>query len=473
MNRKRNIVILHADELVCRMLGCMGNTAIRTPNIDALAREGHLFHNAYTANGVCVPSRATLMTGRYPIAHGVVSNEQKLPPREALMPQMFAGRGYVTGYFGKTHYGREDTDESMRHDGWQVFSAWHTGYQRELAKRGVAYRYPSLVRNDQVRYWPMGHSTIPAEHFFECVIGDQCVAFIRDHAGENFLCFAGFNAPHFPFSPPKPYDTMYDPEDMVPYPYVENVVENRPWEFVRWIKQNRDYLNEEEAKLFLANQYALISMVDDNVGKIVAALKEAGVYDDTLILFTSDHGDYGTQYGMFGKSYSMVDNIMKTALVISHPDHRGERRDVYAVTDNTDILPTILDFAGIVGDRAIQGSSLCPILAGERESVRDAAFAHNSFPCSDMHLHQSMVRQGDWKYVQSGKHKGELYNLADDPWEATNLVDAEAHKEIVNGLRHRLLMWHTENSGGYMNWEDTHFWEDQVHFYDKDRFMKD
>jgi len=470
MNSRRNILVLHTDEHVLSFLGIMGNRQVRTPNIDALANDGGMtFDNAYTCNGVCVPSRCTLMTGRHPVAHGVVQNSMPLPRNEQTLGEIFSDAGYATGYFGKTHFGRNDDD--MTGEGWQESFIWHKQYNEYLAAHGVKVHYPEGLEIDsKLRYWKIGTSRIPLEHYFENVIADKAISFIRSRSGGPFLAFVSFNAPHSPFTPPPPYDRMYAPDEMELMPRFEDGLDNKPPGFVRWITQNRKYVSEEELRIYLAHVYGLITLVDDNVGRVVNCLKEQGVYDNTLILFTSDHGDYGTSFGMFGKSWSSRDILMKTPLIWSWPGLRSSPRRIDALVDNTDILPTLLDFAGIPVPAKVQGRSLASLLDGTAETIKDAVFAYNQYEYSGGFQAESMIRAGRWKLVQVNDFKGELYDLKTDPWEINNLIDDDQYRDLVVDLRERLLRLHIQYAGTRFEPAEAHFWEDEVAFYDESAY---
>ena len=470
MSRRRNVLIIQTDEQVASMLGIMGDPVVRTPNLDALARDGAVvFHNAYASNGVCVPSRVCLMTGRYPIAHGVVQNDIALNPAEDTLGAIFSRGGYDTGYYGKTHFGRNDDD--MPGEGWAESFIWHRQYNGYLREHGVDVRYPEgKVRENRVRYWQIGRSVIPTEHYFENVITDKAVEFLRADRSRPFLCYVSCVAPHGPFTPPEPYDSMYDPDAMPICEPVEGELVGKPPAMLRWVEQNRKYVNERELKVYQAVIYGLITLVDDNVGRLVAALKEQGLYDDTLILFTTDHGDFCTRYGILGKSWCSIDRIIRTPLIVSVPGHRRAMRRTAALTDNVDILPTLMDYAGLTPSRKVQGVSQMPVLTGESESVKDAVFCYGTSEYSGDSQSQSVIRRGDWKLVQTTGPWVELYDLAEDPDESRNLAGDPARRDTLLELQDRLLQWHVANAGANFDVENASFWEDETCFYDENVF---
>lgn len=468
-HRTKNVLILHTDEHTHSLLGCMEHKTVRTPNIDALARDGSLFTNAYSCSGVCVPSRAALLTGRYTVSHGVTMNSNRMPPSERTMGKVFAEHGYDTGYFGKTHFGGNDAD--MAGEGWGESFTWHGQYNEYLRDHGVDAHYPEglEIRRPDIRFWNVGTSRIPSAHYFENAITDHAIQFIRGHRDRGFLCFVGFLAPHGPFSPPAPYDAMYDPDEVELLPRHEGELRDKHPHFVKWVTQNQKYLTEEELRIFMATVYGLITLVDDNVGRLVNALKDAGLYDQTLIHFTADHGDFGSQYGIIGKSWCMIDNIMRIPFIVRHPDHPSPKT-LDALVQNVDVLPTLLEYAGIPVPHKVQGVSVAPLLAGHQETVRQAAFGYDQAEYSGGHSYQSMIRTGPWKLVQPGCTPAELYHMDDDPWETTNLAPAGRHRDVIRDLQERLLRWHVESAGGFYPKETARYWEDETCFYDETRF---
>lgn len=467
----RNMVLIHTDEHVWSFLGCMGNVEVRTPHLDALAAGGMRFDAAYACSGVCVPSRASLLTGRYPVGHGITCNVQELAESERTLGHYLAAAGYRTGYFGKTHYGGHDDD--MARDGWQESFIWQQQYNAYLRAQGVAASYPEgrQVRHPGMRYWNVGTSEIPGEHYFEKVIADQAIAFVRRHRQEPFFCFVGNIAPHGPFTPPRPYDRMYAPESLTLEPTGSWSPVNKPPAFVRWVEQNRKYVNAAELRLYLAHIYGLITLVDDQVGRIVRALQEEGLYDQTLIVFTADHGDFSSAYGIIGKSWCMDDRLMRVPLIVSHPGWRGQGRVSAALTENVDLVPTLLEYAGVAVPPAVHGRSLLGLLEGRTATHKSQVFGHNYFYDSTDSLRQTMLRQGRWKFVQSHNFKGELYDLENDPRELDNLIDRPEQAGRVRAMRDDILRWHLENCGSPVSRDAiAQCWEVRSHFYDESRF---
>jgi arylsulfatase A-like enzyme len=186
-------------------------------------------------------------------------------------------------------------------------------------------------------------------------------------------------------------------------------------------------------------------------------------------MFACDHGDFSSAYGVIGKSWCKDDRLLRIPLIVAGPGiAAGTRTD--ALVENIDLLPTMLDVAGATPNARMHGRSLCPLLHGETAEHRDAVFACGEYHTADTHLHQSMIRTDRWKFVQSHDFKGELYDMATDPRETTNLIDAPAHAGRVAELRQRLCQWQLETSGGWFDHDNAGYWEERTHFYDESRF---
>ncbi|MDD4098882.1 MAG: sulfatase-like hydrolase/transferase [Lentisphaeria bacterium] len=468
--RRPSVVIIQTDEHVWNFLGCMGNQEVKTPNLDRLAGRGMLFQRSYACSGVCVPSRACFHTGRYPIAHGVTCNTHALPPRERTMGKIFGQAGYHTGYFGKTHFGRPD--QAMTTEGWHSTFLWHQPYNDYLRRHQVDATYPEHqeIRHPEMRYWDIGRSRIPLEHYFEKVITDHAITFIREHRQEPFLCYVSHIAPHGPFTPPAPYDRLYDPESLNLETYPDDCLDNKPWTFRRWVEQNRKYINERELRIYLAHLYGLISLVDDQVGRVLDTLQEQGLRQDTMVLFTSDHGDFSSDYGIIGKSWSMDERLLRTPLLVAGPEIApGATSD--ALVENIDVLPTLLDFCSLAIPRQVQGRSFLPVLQGRRREHKDNAFAFNLFHDHEHTVTRAAVIGKRWKWVESSDFPGELYDLQNDPKERTNLAAQPELQAVIAKCQRELLSWQVRCTGQGLDEQDRfHTWEYQTNFYDETKF---
>ncbi|HWL50950.1 MAG TPA: sulfatase-like hydrolase/transferase [Chthoniobacteraceae bacterium] len=467
MKTRKNIVLIQCDALASFQLGFAGHPDIRTPHLDRLAAEGSNFPDAVTCAGVCVPARASVMTGRFPAGHGVLSNHMALPPREPRMGRLFSEGGYRTGYFGKTHYGVHAA--AMADEGWgELFSAGD--YNRWLGEQGVAIRYPekNLTQRRPMRYWRAGRSDIPPEIHFEKAMTDRAINFIQSDAPGPFLCFLNLIAPHGPFAVPPPFDTLFDPAALTLPAFDERDLEGKPAAFRRWILQNRKYMTPEELRQMLSVIYGLIALVDHQVGRVVEALKQAGLEEETLLLFTSDHGDFGGYYGIIGKSWTMHDVLCRIPLLIRAPGIAP--REVTGFAQNLDLLPTLLAWAGLPVPSQMHGKNLLPAMESGHFDGRSAAWCALQFVNSTDRLHQSMVRNHRWKYVHASTGEHELYDLENDPDERVNRFGDACLRPQVEEMRARLLDFQVAYTGQFNTPETAGFWEDETLFYDETRF---
>jgi arylsulfatase A-like enzyme len=468
MSQSSPILIIQTDAQHHAWLGFRGAPGLRTPHLDALAKRSVTFRRTYSCSGVCVPSRVSFMTGRYPIGHGVMNNNiARRPDTEPTLGQLLRDAGYTTGCFGKTHFAGNDQD--LSDDGWSHAFTKHE-YAAYLRQQGIAATYPEKREVDRlpVRYWTVGGSRIPRGHYFEPVIAREAAAFIEAHHRRPFACYVSHVAPHGPFTPPPPYDRLYSPADMVLPPRQDGEFDGMPPLARQWIRQNQKYLNDDELRIWLATVYGLISMVDDNVGLLLDSLRRCGVLDRTLIVFLSDHGDFAGRYGILGKSWCMTDDLLRIPLIIGAPGI--EPRDSDALVQSIDATATVLDWAGVPESSRRHGRSLMPLLTGRTANHRPRVFACDQSEFSGGRLHLSMVRDERWWYVEStGSHR-ELYDMELDPLQRRNLAALPEQQRRCDELRGQLLQWHLEHSGGFFEPRNAGFWEDQTLFYDEQRF---
>lgn len=462
----KNILLLHTDAQMHHWLGAAGNDAIRTPNLDRLAAQGVRFENAFACSAVCVPSRACLMTGRYAEATGVTSNSRILHSREKTLGRFFREAGFRTGYFGKTHYGRSFGEVENEYD--VFFEKKH--YNQYLKEAGIPASYPEKEIPERVtRYWEVGRSAIPEEHYFEKILADRAIDFLSTPSTQPTLAFVSFVAPHGPFTPPGKFADLYPPETLSIAPRCDTELEGKPAQFVRWVQQNRKYLTEEECHRFLAAMYGLGSMVDEQVGRILDALRESGRLEETLVIFTSDHGDFGTGYGIIGKSWNMIDPLVRIPLLVRLPGGRsGEAEPAFA--ENIDLLPTLLEYAGVAIPSYVQGRSLLPLLKGETTLHKEESFAFNTYQDSSVKLAQSTIRRGPWRLIVCEDGPDQLYHAERDPWNWHNLANAPEHQPLLVELRDALLRHQIAVCGSPFDVDTARFWEDETGFYDETRF---
>lgn len=424
MKPRPNIVLIMTDNQSPWTLGCYGNAEIRTPQIDRLAAAGVRFERAFCVNPVCSPNRATLLTGLIPSQHGVhnyLGGEQpdaQMGPEAYCtirefpnLPETLAGAGYTCGMVGKWHLG-DSRRAQLGFDYWFAKPKGHTTtfYDSEMIWDGEVYREPGYITD---------------------VITDHAVTFLRQPKDEDLPLFlyVGYNAPY-----------GLD-EDMLQghrNRHTAHYADQRLACFSRepahpWLKKYRNRIQNETA---MRSYASAVSGVDDGVGRILDTLTELGRDDDTLVIFTADHGLCGGHHGMWGmgdhsRPRHMFQENLQVPLIFSQPGALPAGRVCDALVSHYDFLPTMLDHMGIETGSDGPGSSYRGELLGEDAGGGEAVF----------HEYETdrAVQTRDWKLVlrhPDGPH--ELYCLADDPGEKVNLYDDPSQAEPRAELERRL-----------------------------------
>jgi len=441
-NPPKHVVFLLADQLRADCLGCYGNPIVQSPHIDGLARRGTRFTSAFAQHPQCVPSRSAMLTGRYPHVNGATSNYTAMTPSERTFPEELRSAGYRSVATGKLHIfadkARAAFTETMLSGGQRsgAISAevLGDGYVNWMKEHGhwpaleKAYRqrtYPAYKENFQAHVSPLD-----PEVYVDGWVGNRSVEYIQQQpADEPLFLFVGFPNPHNPFEPPEPYVSMYDPAEMpIPASFREDLTSKPPRQLAYKRRGRRGYdyeqLSEAQLRRVIAYYYASITLVDDQVGKIVQALDDRRILDDTLIVFSSDHGEFLGRHGLLQKGIDefpmLYDDLIHVPLIIDAPGAPGGRV-VGALVETMDICPTVLDWAGLEVRADVQGHSLLPSVMGEATPNRRFILSQSGAV--------KALRGRRFKLVHyPGQPYGELYDLADDPGEVRNLYDSPSHR---------------------------------------------
>lgn len=439
-------------------LGCYGNRFVHTPRLDALAASGLRFENAFCNSPVCTPSRASLLTGRYPRTNRCRKNGHSLPPNETLVTRLLADAGYDCGLAGKLHLSAchpsiAPETEPRLNDGYREFHWSHhpaadwpgNGYSQWLARQGTSYRTTPLPETRHVVRGLEG----PFQQTTWCA--ERAIDFIDRHAGADqpWLFSVNLFAPHHPFDPPAAHLARYrDRLAEIPLPAFT------PGELDRkTTHQRRDHaaaygvpelypypeMSDTEHRLIRAAYWAMIDLIDEQVGRILDALDRTGQRDNTLVIFMSDHGELLGDHGIYLKGPHFYDASVRVPLLLSLPGvvPPGVARGLVELID---LAPTLLRFAGIPDSPAIQGWPLQPLFGDPARSHRPSVFCENND--FDDPGFAMMVRTERLKLMSYHNGEGELYDLAADPGEVHNLwSDASRHlqkMEMLNLLVERL-----------------------------------
>lgn len=460
-----NILFLMTDQHRVDVLGANGNTIIKTPHLDSLARRGVNFSHMFVQAPVCVPSRVSHFTGRYPHSHRNRVNYTPCDPREVFLQRRLKDAGYVTGSAGKLHYYPATREHAIS-----------TGWDEVALDDGVAHTDPfsDYVKwrraNDPNAATPYlatkpgaanpFRGAIPYEYTPTAWTGRESRAILRKLAASSkpFFLHASFFKPHAPHTVPEPFDSMYSGVEIPPPARVtREEIERLPLPLQRLILRGRPQYEMDRARLqwIWRSYYAGISMVDREVGLILEELERMGKAGNTIIVLSSDHGDQLLEHGFEGKN-AFFESSVRIPFFITWPNKIAAARYNHLV-ETVDLVPTLLDLVGVPVPVNVQGRSLAPLMTGSGYTPREAVFSENIIPevitggTLDMpytpgkgvagirHPDCKMVRTRDWKFNYYPGHGGELYDLANDPGETRNLY--RDRTSIVREMKDRLLDW--------------------------------
>lgn len=442
-----NVLVITLDHLRADSVGANGSAWMRTPHLDRLVRDGVSFRHAFINGIACSPSRASLFTGRYPRHHGVRTNGVPLPESAVTLTHVLRDAGYYTGQFGKLHF--------LPHGGDRNHRAVHPSYgfhELQIADE------PGPYDDDYGRWlWTQGpdareagRAIMPADRTgFDYAVfpGDErlthaswvaseTIGFIRRNAGKRFFAHAGFYAPHPPLNPPKSQLARYADVKIPPRAFVAGELELLP---KRYQQAGRRWAGLPEAKWddYRRHFYAMVSHADDQIGRIVDALGAAGVSDRTLVIVTSDHGDYLGDHGLNLKSPLVFDQVFNVPLIVRGPGVPA-RGAVDGLVELVDVMPTVLEMLQIAPPAGIKGASFRPLLQGSGGG-RSVVYAE--------HPEMRMVRTGGAKYASHPD--GEvLFDLRRDPGEHRNVATEPAAKGLLEEMR------------GHLRAKDFALWDD-------------
>lgn len=484
----RNVLFIMCDQLRWDHLGCYGHPHIRTPNIDALARRGVRFDRAYVNSGVCGPSRMSYYTGRYPSSHGATWNRVPLPVGEKTLGEYLRGAGRRLVLAGKTHVmpdeeglqrlaiegdselgallARGGFEEIDRYDGHHT-PGDESGYPAFLRRHGYDSADPwsdfviSATDADGkvVSGWHMRNVHLPARvaepHSETAYMTDQAIGFMERMGEEPWVLHLSYVKPHWPYMAPAPYHAMYTPEQCLPVVRSEAELED-PHPVVaayRRSEESRSFQMDECIRTVRPAYQGLITQLDDHLGRLFDAMDRSGRLDDTLIVFTADHGDFLGDHWL-GEKELFHDTVQRVPFIVVDPRAeadatRGsvERRFVEGV----DVVPTILDALGLeIPSHRIEGRSLLPLLHGTAGEWRDAAFSELDYSFKEARLllgrdveqcRAWSVRTERWRYVHWLDAPEQLFDLEADPEEFHDLGRDPATEAVRAQMRERLLDW--------------------------------
>ncbi len=478
MENRPNILFIMTDQLSAAWMHFHGGKIESSPTLNILAEEGMVFDRCYASHPVCSPNRATLLTGRSAEVHGIVGNNYVLREDTPTFADVLRYHGYRTGGFGKFHLspqsqGVQPSLDHLGFDEWVESADFKWGPWLEWVKDGHPEHYEAAldmcwgdgrnkpgITEEESQLWEKidgkylhpaqeksGHanfyvSPLPPEVTDTTFVTDKSIEFLREHKqqhnGKPFLCYVSYVDPHDPIDPPEPYASMFDPADM-PEPKAAEWKEQGP-EFLGSMGGNVEELmaDEKSWRQMRAWYQGSIRLIDDNISRLIDTLKELGEWDNTILVFTSDHGDMLGDHGFNGKGTKHYDSCIRVPLLIAGPGIASGRSE--CLTCTLDFFPTLLDWAGIAQDERppLEGRSLASAAAaGKDPDGWPAVRCSISTPFGST---WSVVTEDNWRLTWVA-HKnnifqgdGQLFNLEDDPDEQNNLYHNTDFAEKKNAL---------------------------------------
>ena len=485
---QKNILFITSDQQRWDAIGAV-NSRIKTPHLDRLFREGIAVQRAYTANPVCTPSRCSLLTGHYPSKHGCYTIGTNLPEDYPTIPMEFNRAGYKTALLGKAHFQScldpdsfEAAPAIMDTEFYDRWRGPYFGFQKAKLVIGhteeqhvTGMHYGKWLKDNGVdtdRYFGNNPYTnygvweLPEEYHPSKWIADETIETIHEAVAEDkpFFIWSSFQDPHNPCVVPEPWASMYDPADMPVYglddgemddkpPFYHSLANegrldaplgDKPWYCITDTKSLG--MDEAEQRRIMAMYYGMVSLMDHHIGRIVDTLEERGLLDDTLIVFTSDHGEYMGNHGLWWKGLPAYDDAQKVPFIVRDPTCTTPGQFSSSFLSLVDMGTTFLRYAGLSVPAGQQGVDQTPLFADATASCRD--WVQVEFRPSESDYMQRTLVHGDYKAVMyQGAEYGELYNLREDPEQKHNLWDQPAYREVQYRMLTKMVRVEMEKDG--------------------------
>lgn len=435
--RKPNVLFIISDDLTTTALSCYENQAGHTPHIDQLAAEGIRFTRGYTQFPVCGPSRASLLFGYYPHAtetFGYVSGREKVGPARKSWSQLFKDNGYYTARVSKIYHMGIPGDIEKGSDGTDDPASWTESFNSQAAE-WQAPGEAELVQNN-----PYGAIERKGGNVMTLVKADgddlvhadgktaeKASELIRKHKHEPFFLAVGFVRPHVPFVAPKAYFKPYPHDQMVLPPQVANDWDDIPEPGINYVNSLNAQMSQEQEKKAIAGYYAAVSFMDAQVGKVLQTLREEGLEENTIVIFTSDHGFHLGEH-RFWMKVSLKEESARVPLIIKVPGK--EPAVCNSLVELLDLYPTVAELAGLTASPNLQGKSLVDILDHPQLEVRPYAFSVSKWK----NTFSFLIRSHKWAFIQYGENGSdgmELFDMEYDEKQFNNLALNPRYEPVV------------------------------------------
>jgi len=489
MKKRPNILLITTDQQRWDAVG-FNNPQVKTPNLDALAAKGIVFEKSYTCSPVCTPARVSILTGHYPSKHGSYTIGVEFPDDYPTIPQKLAENGYFTSLVGKAHFHPcclEGSFESLPNTGNREFFKKWTGPFHGFDHVQLTIGHTTEETAGQMHYglWLEENGVNPADYFGNTEytdigawnipeklhsstwIANETIEAIDKgvETDQPFFLWSSFQDPHNPLFVPEPWASMYNPDDLPYYHHKEGEHDNRPAFYnstlnlkdgehpqehghgdalsfpeKNWVSTSRlPFMEtEEKTRKALAIYYGMVSFVDDQIGRIVKHLEEKGLMDNTIIVFSTDHGDYMGEHGFWWKGLPAFDGAQKVPFMVYDPDCKtpGARSD--AIQSLVDLGSSFLSLAGIEQPEGIQGFDQSAAWNDAGVQVRDGAIIELR-PTENEFMQKTFVEQKYKLVIYTKTEWGELYDMDADPNQYENLWDNPDYQAVKCNLMQRLL----------------------------------
>ena len=467
-----NILVVMADQHRADMMTCAGRDEVPTPSIDRIAARGVRFTNAYCPYPVCVASRMALLTGLYSHSTGAISNEDRLDWRFRTMAHHFADNGWLTGLIGKMHFNdghKHGFDYYLSINDWLMYLGPKVRlYADEIANNPIGPNFFNTVNDtgagfpDVSNLWDgpipwagrverfafdnMASRLEPEDHL-DGFVARETVKFLRRYRDQRFLLVASFMKPHTPLFPPREWADRY-PVDKMELPPVGEIGQYPPHTQARI--QRFQKLDGARRRAHRAGYRGNLAFVDTRIGQVLDALEELGLADNTIVVYTSDHGEMDGDHGLYQK-FCLFEPSVRVPLIVSWPKQIPRNKTTGALTECFGLYPTLMELASLDPPAAttlvempeaperMDAASFADVLRNPDQEGPPAVFSEfnlRSRPC------QYMVRARRYKCIFNQGSTHELYDLEADPGEFLNRIDDPAMKKVANELRDRLFAWH-------------------------------
>ncbi len=476
---KPNVLFIMTDQHRADLMTCAGRDLVPTPNIDRIAARGVRFENAYCPYPVCLASRSSLLTGLYPHHTGAINNNDRLDWRYRTVAHHFAEAGYLTALIGKMHFNdahKHGFEYYLSINDWLMYlgpKVQH--YANEIASHQLSDVFFRTVNDDGAGFpdvadlWDgpspwAGHverypfdgvaSQLEPEDHLDMFIARETNKFMERYRDQPFFLVASFMKPHTPFYPPRPWAEMYPVEEMALPPIGD--AEGYPEHIQQRIRRIQS-VGEERLRAARAGYLGNLAFVDSCIGHVCDALERLGLAENTIVVYTSDHGEMLGDHGLYQK-FCLFEPAVRVPLIVSYPEQIPAGRVASALTEYMGLYPTLAELAGLAlpaettvvempdAPRRLDATSFADVVRDPDLEGPPAVYSEYNLRAPDPRY---MIRTRRYKYVLNQGAMDELYDLEADPGEVVNRIDDPALRAVQGELREQLLAWYDPAGNPY------------------------